>query len=116
MRNLENAFRKLRSQGIVPQRTDCIIDLAAGKGRDHFTIDKFPTILACRASSRSYYATRLQRRVTLGEMMRLQGMDPGRLKLDGVSDTAVGKMIGNAMSCNVMKAICKSCLACADLQ
>ncbi len=115
MRNLEHAFRSLRAQGHVPNQTECIVDLQAGKGRELCVIDEFPTILAGRAESQAYYATKLQRRVTIRELMRLQGVELARFKLDGVSATAVGRMAGNAMSCNVVEEILKQLLACAGL-
>ena len=114
-RNLEHAINQLRHQGYDPVNVNCIVDLAAGEGFESITINKFPTILASRAAGRSYYATMLKRRVTLRELMRLQGVDPTRVNIDGVPTTAVGHIIGNAMSCNVVKAICQSCLACACL-
>ena len=38
--------------------------------------------------------------------MRLQGADPNRLKYEGLlSDSAMGRIVGNAMSVNIVAAL-----------
>ena len=43
--------------------------------------------------------------------MRLQGADPNRLKYDGLlSDSAMGRIVGNAMSVNIVATLIKQLL------
>ena len=45
------------------------------------------------------------RKLSLSELMRLQGCDPKRFNTSGLTKTQLGSIIGNAMSVNVMEAV-----------
>ena len=57
------------------------------------------------------WSYRCKRLVTAKEMMRLQGFDPERLDLRGVSPNAIARMAGNAMSVPVVAAVMASVLS-----
>ena len=54
------------------------------------------------------------RRLSVSEMIRLQGMDPRRLDTTGIRDTDMGGIVGNAMSVNVAMHILKKMLESID--
>ena len=103
--NLLTTFKKLRAQNMVPRQTDAVADIGASSRFSSLQVGKCPTITAGRAKSAGYYATKLQRRLSLKELMRLQGCNPSRLNTSVISDTQLGAIIGNAMSINVMEAV-----------
>ena len=57
-----------------------------------------------------YFSTSLQRKLSVQELMRLQGANPRTLKTEGVSRTTLGHMAGNAMSVNVVAKVLEQAL------
>ena len=54
------------------------------------------------------------RRITTGEMLKLQGISPGDISVV-VPGTEMGKQIGNAMSLNVVERVMRNALIAAGL-
>ena len=54
-------------------------------------------ITASRASAKGFYLMGLLRWTTVGELVRLQGVQDGRLDFSGLRDSQIGKMCGNAI-------------------
>ena len=48
---------------------------------------------------------RLKLRLSMSELMRLQGADPRTLFTGGLAKTNLGNIVGNAMSINVLEAV-----------
>ena len=48
---------------------------------------------------------RLKRRLSMSELMRLQGADPRTLFTGGLPKTNLSNIVGNAMSINVLEAV-----------
>jgi hypothetical protein len=85
-RNLQEAFAAMRAGGIAdPTARHFIVDVEAGAGRSSFAYGYCPTITASRAASRGYWGTYVGRRLTITELMRLQGASPDRL-VQNISD------------------------------
>jgi hypothetical protein len=103
--NLQQTFKKLMKMNLVPCQTDCILDLGASSRFATFKINMAPTLTASRCASQGYYSTKQMRKLSLSELMRLQGCDPKRFKTSGLTKTQLGSIIGNAMSVNVMEAV-----------
>ena len=57
-----------------------------------------PSITPARAQTRSYFLTSVGRRLTAFELCRLQGVDPQTPNWNGIPDSAIGVMAGNAMT------------------
>ena len=57
-----------------------------------------------------YFSTMLQRRLSITELMRLQGCDPLDIDTRGIPRTRLGHIIGNAMSVNVAKLVLEQAL------
>ena len=66
-----------------------------------------------RSHYRGHWITNKNRRLTLKEMMRLQGMNPENITIKG-TPTQQGQQLGNAMSVNVIQRVIQSSLKAAD--
>ena len=91
----------------IRDRSRIIVDIGGGASQTaHYTVNEFPTITATRAVSFAFWVADLGRRVTLEELMLLQGFDPAMFEgraAAKVTDARLAHMIGNAMSCNVLE-------------
>ena len=112
--NLHRGFKKIQKLGKVPKKVDAIIDIGSSPRFAQCAIGYSPTLTYSRCKDRGYYATRLMRRLSVSEMIRLQGMDPRRLDTTGIRDTDMGGIVGNAMSVNVATRILKKMLESID--
>lgn len=137
-RNYRAALAKHSLTPETAQKVDLVIDLAASRSRQSSMLGKAPTITASRASTRSYFLTSAQRRALsccgnapvqtnnnngparpgcfdVHELMALQGFQPSWLRTSCVTDAALGKMVGNAMSPPVMAAVLAAALPACGL-
>ena len=67
--------------------------------------DLCPAITKSRAAGRDFWLMSAARRLTILELLRLQGFSSSDLDLHGVSERQVGAMVGNAMSVPVLSAV-----------
>ena len=86
---------KIMSSGKDPFERDYIIDV--GCSQPYFMEDIAPTLTASRCSERGYWSTQRFRRLSIPEMMRLQGAD--FVTLHGweevISERQMGEIVGN---------------------
>ena len=94
-----------------------IVELGCTEAWGQHAINKFPCITATRGSQCNYWVADLGRQVTLHELMLLQGFNPDAInyKEAGVGRSQVGRMVGNAMSLNVMERLLASALRAVGL-
>ena len=94
-----------------------MIDLHAGKKFRQWTCGKSPCITASRGKSQGFFITSLQRRMTVDDMARLQGMRPGRVDWQGagIGQASYGHRVGNSMSVNVLERLLPRVLHAAGL-
>ena len=104
-KNLSQGWKKLVAKGLMPEDTEAVIDIGAGKGYGSVKVGQCPTLTNGRASSFGYFSVKNKRQLSLAEMMRLQGADPKRINMSMISKTQAGAIIGNAMSVNVMEGV-----------
>ena len=104
--HLALAKSKLRDRGIDPLTTTCLVDIDSSERfmtmKDHCS----PCLTRRRAYDGGFWITTHGRRLGTDDMLRLQHMDPQRLKRP--SDVPIklfNAMIGNAMSVNVVEAV-----------
>ena len=75
---------------------------------------KIKCLLNCR--TQGLWISSRGRRMTVKEMLRVQGMDPEKIvRAEGVSDAQMAGMAGNGMSQNVLEQVIKQVLKAADL-
>ena len=89
-----------------------IIDCDASKQRSSFMKGISPCITRSRGNG--HWISSRGRRLNPKEMMRLQGIDPNTFKVP-VSDSEVGKQLGNAMSVNVVERLLQQLLGATTL-
>ena len=104
--HLALAKSKLRDRGIDPLTTTCLVDIDSSERfmtmKDHCS----PCLTRRRAYDGGFWITTHGRRLGTDDMLRLQHMDPQRLKRP--SDVRIklfNAMIGNSMSVNVVEVV-----------
>jgi len=112
MRNLLNMETQLQELGCNPSQHHIIVDVAASPSRQHFSVGICPTITKQRGGCRGFYNSHLNRRLTVSEMIRLQGASPDRFcnGANEIGSTAMGEICGNAMSPPVVQRILQNLL------
>jgi len=119
MRNLAAAETKLKQLGkdLWDPKQHYVIDVDAGQSEAHVMEDICPCITHCRGGSRGFFASWLGRCLTVSEMMALQAADPARFQSarQHMSASALGKIIGNAMTISCIERILAKLLPAASL-
>ena len=112
MRNLMGMETQFDELGRDPSRYHIIVDVAASPSREQFAVGMCPTITKRRGGERGFYITSLNRRLSVFEMIRLQGASPERFMaaLDDIGHRDMGEICGNAMSIPVLTRILQSLL------
>lgn len=110
--NVKRALREIADTGEDPLKVPYIVDCDSSGPRMKYVKDVSPCITCSRGGG--HWVTSRMRRLTKAEMMRLQGMDPETFKV-AVSETQLGKQIGNAMSVNVLERLFARLLPAAGL-
>jgi len=98
--NVLRTLKELKANGCSPLEVPYIIDCDSSPYRSKYLKEVSPCLTCSRGGG--HWVTSRMRRMTKPEMMRLQGMNPKAFKV-AVSDTQLGKQIGNAMSVNVLE-------------
>lgn len=111
-KNVTTALRTLRRKGINPFKEAWIVDDGSSAGRCKWVKGVSPCITVSRGAG--HWVTSRGRRLSKEEMMRLQGMDPTTFKV-AVSETQLGKQLGNTMSVNVFERLLVRVLPAAKL-
>jgi site-specific DNA-cytosine methylase len=78
--------------------------------RPHYMLECSPCITATRGANGGHYITSKNRRMTINEMLRLQGMRPKLIDKSVLSRRKLGEAIGNAMTQTVLQQIFKRLL------
>jgi len=98
--NVERALRKLKREGSDPWEESWVVDCDSSPDRASCQQECTPCLTCSRKDG--HWVTSRGRRLRKTEMMRLQGMDPTIFKVV-VSETQLGKQLGNTMSVNVLE-------------
>jgi DNA (cytosine-5)-methyltransferase 1 len=110
--NVRRALKELSASGCNPLKVPYVVDCDSSGYRMKWLKEASPCITCSRAAG--HWVTSRGRRLTKGEMMRLQGMKPEKFKV-AVSQAQLGKQIGNAMSVNVLERLFVCALPAAGL-
>mmetsp|Transcript_56207 Transcript_56207/g.174313 ORF Transcript_56207/g.174313 Transcript_56207/m.174313 type:complete len:372 (-) Transcript_56207:526-1641(-) len=111
-RNVIKALKDISLKGYDPLKVPFLADIDSSTYRFGYSKDVSPCMTCSRGMG--HWVTNRGRRVTKDEMMRLQGIDPASFKTV-VSETQLGRQIGNAMSVNVLERIFVKALPAAGL-
>ena len=96
------------TDGVRPESYDCVID--CGTSSSSIGIGYCPTLTSTRCRDRGYYSINHNRRLTLSEMMRLQGYPPEAVTIVP-PETKFGAAVGNAFSAPVVARILRAAVA-----
>ena len=93
------------------------VDVDAGEKFAHWVAGHLPCLTASRGASSGFYLSTYNRRLTMNEMMRFQGMNPQVLAgwQECMTERQMGHAIGNAMSVNVLQRVLLRALAASGL-
>ena len=96
------AFQRLAEKGGNYERDCYVVDCGSSLNFLAFRRGECPCLLRSRSSPQSYWVSSLGRYLTTEDRMKLQGYEcsPNR-----PCDAAMNKMLGNAMSVNVVQAV-----------
>merc|ERR1711972_355450 len=98
--NVKSALRTLKREGSDPTQEAFIVDCDSSPNRSKYAHGVSPCITCSRGAG--HWVTNRGRRLTKAEMMRLQGMNPTEFTV-AVSESQLGKQLGNTMSVNVLE-------------
>jgi len=104
--------RRLAAKGRNPVEEPFIVDCDSSAERSKAMDGVCPCITTSRGAG--HWVTNRGRRLQKTEMMRLQGMNPTKFHV-AVSDTQLGKQLGNTMSVNVLERLFVKLLPAAKL-
>ena len=99
--NIHSAENSIKESGGNLQQP-FIVDCDASRQKSRYTYNYSPCIT--RSRNRGHWLIHKNRRMTIREMMRLQGVDPVTF-VQVVSDSVMGQQLGNAMSVNVIEQV-----------
>ena len=103
--SLTACMQEIRAAHYRPDKDNIIIDLDGSASYRQWQVEKSPCLTATRGRQGGYYVTTRQRRFTLNEMFRLQGIIPEEVawnSVKGLSHQMMGHAIGNAFPVSVM--------------
>jgi DNA-cytosine methyltransferase len=109
-RNLQKAMQEIKAASLDPSTSDIVVDLGHGRANVNMMHKVCPTITKARGGRADFYLISTACRLSILDMVRLQGLEPHRLQLDGVSSPEVGQLAGNAMTIPVLAAILRATL------
>ena len=116
--NIAEAEKQIKKEGKDPSKRPFIINCDAPSSRPNSQASKkwsqYHTPCLTRSRSTGHWISSLHRKMTVDEMCRFQGIQPGSIDF-GLSDREKGELIGNAMSVNVIERILKQALEAAGL-
>ena len=110
-RNIMAAHQRIKESGgneHQPYVVDC--DASRQKSNEMFNVSPCIT----RSRNRGHWLIHKNRRMSIHEMMRLQGINPRKFN-QVVSDAVLGQQIGNSMSVNVIEILMIQALNAANL-
>ena len=110
--NVLDAEENIFMGGFIPESAISVVDIDSSAKRCKAMSDVSPCLTRSRYNG--HWLTQLQRRMTVEEMLLLQGMDPGKMK-GSCSRQNLGKMVGNSMSVNVLERVLSRALNATDL-
>ena len=111
--NIMKAIDKIRLMGSSPSKKHFIIDVGSGRETSSVMLDCVPCITKNRGGSLDFWDTKLERRLSLSELMRCQGANTNQLNYasDVISQRQMGMIVGNAISITVLAEIFENVFA-----
>ncbi|CAE7408186.1 ngoBIM [Symbiodinium sp. CCMP2592] len=112
-RKRQQAYSKIREQGGNPRVDHYVINIGSITG--HFQLGRVPCITKAAGSGKRFYLSWLERRLTVREMLLLQGQDPDRVCNFGLSDHKIGQVVGNGVPAVLLSRIIRALFVASGL-
>jgi DNA (cytosine-5)-methyltransferase 1 len=110
-RNIMMAKQRIKESG-GSEHQPYVVDCDASRQKSHEMFNVSPCIT--RSRNKGHWLIHKNRRTSIPEMMRLQGINPRTFK-QVVSDAVLGQQLGNSMSVNVIEQLMIKALTAANL-
>ena len=116
-RLVQQAYKAVWSKGVDPRKVPIAVDIDCSPGYATYGIDIAPTLTKTRGEQGGPFVSTCGRRVSMNEMMRLQGFEPSDIPNweDVVTKNQFGGMIGNSVPVGMMQAVLQKTLVAAGL-
>ena len=95
------------------QTTDIDVVVNAGCSHLHMVVGKSPPLSKARSRSFLFWSLNMGRALTATEMMRLQGYDPSKVRVN-ISKSQLGAKIGAATTCTVLRKVMAGAIEAAE--
>ena len=111
------AFNAARKKNVDPLRTPVSVDIDCSYTYQSYGVNTMNCLTAARGAAGGPWISTRGRRTTLNELVRCQGLKPSDVAWEhsGVSQTEMGRMLGNSMSVNVCIPVLREALWSAGL-
>ena len=100
-RNMAQGYADaFENYGINPLTRMIIVDIGTGPSRKtHWVLDHVPCITCSRGGAQNFWISTLSRKISINELLALQGFEPTSVKTAGLSDRQIGTMVIRMKSC-----------------
>jgi DNA (cytosine-5)-methyltransferase 1 len=108
-RNLGKAMKEVNAAHLDPSKADIVVDLGNGHERINMVHNICPTITRTRGGREDFYLISAGR-LSFKDFFKLQGLDPCKVRIDGIRSSELGHLAGNAMTIPVLAAVLRAAL------
>lgn len=111
------AYKQCYQHGRDPRRTPVLVDVDCSPKYAVYGVDEAKTLTATRGGSGGPWLSTRGRRLTINELMKLQGFRKEDIQMEAakVTERQLGHMLGNAVSVNTIGCILQEALWSAGL-
>ena len=115
--NVLSAYKSCKEKGTNPFMVPVVVDMDASPRFRSFRVGSCPCITKTRAGSFAYWCSTKGGRLSLSELMMLQGFQPAAVAWEeaGLTASQMAQCLGNAQSWNVVVAVLPRLLYLAKL-
>lgn len=113
IKNLAKAREHILGQGLNPDKDPCIVNL--GGSNVHWNLGYSPCLTRSRAGSGGFYFTWLRRKMTINEILALQGVRMGACQQETVTPRQLCQIAGNAICVDVLARLMRCLLEATNL-
>lgn len=113
--NVRFILDKLKADGIDALRSQYIADIGGSRTRLSYMEGVSPCLTRSRAASGGHWLTWKQRKMTISEILALQGVSLGRIPQGVLSDRQLGGIAGNAVPVPLLRRVMKALFTAAGL-
>ena len=115
-KRVREAYMKCVEKDISPFEKGVIVDVGSSEKFASYRVEASPCLTATRCAQRNYFCSLIGDRLTTNQLQQLQGVDPDRIRWEGViSSSQMGRIVGNGNCQHVMERLLPHVLLSAGL-